>query len=434
MDGQIQIIDIDRLAFGGDGVGRSGGPDGKVVFVPGTLPGERVRAHIVERRRRFDRALLVDILVPSPDRRERDCLHEEQEGCGGCGFRHVDDGLSLEHKARAALSTMRRIGRDVGWLAPALHPAPALDGLRTRARFQVQGRALGFYRRGTHRLVEVPECLALHPALLEGWRRVGSVLRESAPEPTPDTVLLDLAEAGLYASWEGHPGERARALLARQVANGYLAGVRATRGDAWSAGAEWIETRVELIDPTRPTRVLRYRRRIGTFAQAQHETNVQLLRWLDGWLRERPPEGHVLDLYAGSGNLSLIAAAYGSRVTAVELDRRALDGISESARWNGISGVQPKKRDLRRGLTLRAVEEGAALVLLDPPRSGASEVLADLLEIGAPRIVYVSCSPPHLARDLQRLSASYRLEALHGFDMFARSPHVELVAVLQATK
>jgi 23S rRNA (uracil1939-C5)-methyltransferase len=430
MDGQVQIIDIDRLAFGGDGVGRSGGPGGKVVFVPGALPGERVRARIVERRRRFDRARLVDIVVASPDRRVRDCAHERREGCGGCGFRHVDDRLSLEHKARAALSTMRRIGRDVDWLEPQLHPAPALDGARTRARFQVQGRALGFYRRGTHELVEVPGCLALHPDLVEGWRRIGSVLVESAPEPVPDTVLLDLADTGLYATWEGHVGDRARTLLARQVASGHLAGAWATRGDGWSVGAEWVETCVEL---TEPSRVLRYRRRIGTFAQAQQGTNVQLLRWLEGWLRERPPEGHVLDLYAGSGNLSLIAAAYGRRVTAVELDRRALDGVSESARCNGISGVRPRKRDLRRGLTRRAVEEGAALVLLDPPRSGAAEVIADLLDIGAPRMVYVSCSPPHLARDLQRLSASYRLEALHAFDMFARSPHVELVAVLQAT-
>jgi 23S rRNA (uracil1939-C5)-methyltransferase len=140
-------LHVDRLAAGGDGVGRI---DGKVVFVPGGLPGEQLVIKRTEDKRRFARAEIVEVLRPAAARRSPDCPHETEAqhgiGCGGCGFRHVSDAQSLQFKTEPVVTEMAKIAPEVDWPQPTLHQETELDGTRWRVRFHLASGVLGLFQ------------------------------------------------------------------------------------------------------------------------------------------------------------------------------------------------------------------------------------------------------------------------------------------------
>ncbi|MBN1947815.1 MAG: class I SAM-dependent RNA methyltransferase [Bradymonadales bacterium] len=421
-------IQIERLAFGGDGLGHL---EGMVVFVPGTLPAETVLVEPSRSSGRFLRARCAAILQQSPLRRPLDCLHEFAEGCGGCGFRHVNDEVSLQLKLEAALSSMERLAADVRWPRPRIHTATRLDGQRVRAKFHGQGGRLGFYRRSSHSLVSVFGCRALHPRLLEGVNLLESALTSDRSAPTPSIALLEIVDQppdGLplrFASLEGPSSEAQREALQELVDSASFHGIRLRqRHHLLQLGETWIEERFTIRDVH-----LELRRRLGTFSQTNPETNQAIRLRLHEILQDlRPPA--LLELFAGSGNLSLVAALSCPRVLAVEGDPEAVEGLQSSAQASGLPHLRAIRRDLTRSLHPLVEKANPDLILLDPPRAGAAEILPDLLRSGASDILYLSCSPPHLARDLARLAGSYTLYSLDAFDMFPRTPHLELLAWL----
>ncbi|MDX9724192.1 MAG: TRAM domain-containing protein [Myxococcota bacterium] len=418
-------LHIERVALGGDGIARA---DGKVIFIPGALPDEQVEAHITEDRARFCRASLCHVLQASPLRRSPDCVHEQRDACGGCGWRHVSDAHSLRLKTEAALAELRKLSA-TACPEPTLHPTP-LDGTRIRARLHLDGGKLGFYARSSQSIVDLERCPALHPKLLATTLRLKPELlrrKQSA------SVLLELdGEDRPFASLL--PKDKALAsILASAVESGLLAGFRM---GSQQLGLPWVEESVDWPEPSSPvalgtlTRKLHFVHRAGDFWQSSRHANQQLRLCLAQWLRKDQPK-RVLDAYAGSGNLSFVAAREGALVVALDSAKSAREAFEEGALRNQCAAhASFIAHDLSFNIDPALLAKVDA-VILDPPREGARTIVDTLAEAQIPRIFYVSCNPASLARDLGRLKHSYTLLELHAFDMFPRTPHLELLAVIE---
>lgn len=416
---------ITSLAYGGEGVARH---DGKVVFVEGALPGETVTASTLEARARFERAALSSVLQAAPERRSPDCPHEA-EGCGGCGFRHVADAHSLPLKAASARSAVERIARSVEWPEFALHPAASLDHSRRRLRLHndAEGR-VGLYKRGSHDLVSIGSCRAVVPSLLAALPRLEDMLRAAHTEQRPATLLVEQVAKGLALEWSGSLGPLQRQGLTVLVEEGVFVGVRVRqRGRIEHLGTGWVQ------EPPVVAGGVSLRRRIGAFSQATAEGNASLHRAVREWTAEITPS-HLLELYAGSGNLTLAAYPACEAVTAVEIEGPALESLRRNIQDLSLDRVRAYERDLRRGFTNRMRTTPVDAVLLDPPRAGAKEVIDGVLGLKPREILYVSCSPPHMARDVERLAGNYRVVSVGAIDLFPRTPQLELVVRLARRK
>ncbi len=387
---EIIEMRIEKLVYGGDGLGRV---EGRAVFVPGTSPGDLVRARVVERKKSFLRAEVLDVLEPGPARRTPPCPLAGE--CGGCQFQHVDYGAQIAAKGEFVRDALARIGRiDFAGDIPVHADAEHELSYRVRATAHVvktRDRVLfGFFAPRSHRVVDVESCPLLVPELDAAWHRA-----RSSREKLHRVETLDLAV--------GDAGAAADPPVA-------------------AVGGSDLETEVAGV---------RYRFAPGTFFQA----NRPLLGSLVRVATDGDEEGGALalDLFAGVGLFAIPLARRFGRVVAVESDGRAAAFARANADANGVANMRVVAEPVESWLAGRPVAEGEVdLALLDPPRTGLGLEGARLLAGLAPRrIVYVSCDPSTLARDLRVLvDAGYGLRSVDAFDLFPQTFHVETVARL----
>jgi 23S rRNA (uracil1939-C5)-methyltransferase len=375
---------IDSLAAGGDGVGRA--PDGRVVFVPGTAPGDRVRVRIVDQRARHARGRVVELVAPGPARTDPVCA--VFGACGGCTWQHVAYPAQLEAKAAILRDALERIGKLPVPGELRVEPSPAPYAYRGRARVLVAGGRVGFRRLRSHALCATARCPVLVPGL--------------------ETRLRELAE---------HPP---------------------ARDGEWelTAGAEGATRAVPLPDDGGGEPILvgvgadRLRVSPGVFVQS----NALLLETLAAAVAEAAGGGELaLELFAGAGLLTLGLARRFARVVAVEGSRAAAADLAASCRAAGLANVEVVAEPVERALDAGRLPVGADAAVLDPPRAGLPPGSVEaLVRLEPQRIVVVSCDPGTLARDAAFLRAEgFALVALRGFDLFPQTPHVEALAVLE---
>lgn len=430
-------LDIDGLAPGGEGVGRSGS---RPVFVPFTAPGDRVVVEIPAGEGPAHGAL-VELTRPGAARVEVACRHfgpgPGERECGGCEWLHVAYPEQLAAKARGFSETLRRIARidpDACGLRPIL-PSPSPLRYRARAKFHLdreRGR-LVFFRRRSHAPVRLEECHLLAPGLDALRAAVGPAL--AAARLAPAEVSLEWSDAQgkgsalLLVEPTAAARARAEALVGAVPA---LAGVvlRGETGPVALVGAPVL--RLARV-PGRPEAGLQ-RTRPDVFQQANRAANAVLVEAALGLLR---PEGEdVLELHCGAGNFTAPLAARARSVAAVEVLGPALDLAREDLA--GAPGVRFFAGDALKLALALARERGPAArrfgaVLLDPPREGAKGIGPALRELAAPRAVYVSCDPATLARDVRAcVEAGYRVAAVQPVDMFPQTHHVEGIVLLEA--
>ncbi|HYI61723.1 MAG TPA: TRAM domain-containing protein [Acidimicrobiales bacterium] len=394
MAGDTIEVRVDGIAGGGEGVGRDGG--GRVVFVAGALPGERVRAEVVEERPRHARARLLDVVQASPDRRPPPCPHVA-DGCGGCDWQHVADGAQRALRREVVADALARIG---GLADPVVTAGPALPAAaaRTTVRAVVAGGRAGFRRRGSHHPIVVGSCLASHPAaeelLVEG--RFGGA----------DEVVVRVG---------ARTGERM--VLASPTAEGV-----AVPGDVLVVGADELAAgRRAWIHEEAAGR--RWRVSARSFFQTSPEGADALVVAVGAAVGELAPRARsVVDLCAGVGLFAGTVAPDGAQVVAVEPSASAV----ADARHNLAD------RDVRlvRSRLDRWRPSRADVVVADPPRAGLGRAGVDrVVSTGADTVVLVSCDPGALGRDVGLLvAAGYRWEGSEALDLFPQTSHVEVVS------
>jgi 23S rRNA (uracil1939-C5)-methyltransferase len=423
-------LTIERLSHEGRGVGHV---EGKTVFVADALPGERIQARVTRRHRRFDEAVTETLENPSADRVSPRCEHASL--CGGCSLQHLAPAAQLAHKEAVLIELLKHQGntRPVEILPPITGP---LWAYRRRARLSVRmvhkkGHVLvGFREKATHYVTEVTHCAVLHPAVGERFPALRDLIdslsiREQIPQIE---VAVDDDNALLAIRNMATPTEEdLRRLRAFETETGlhlYL-----QPGDP--ASCTPVSAPIELHYTMAG---LRYGFRPGDFVQVNAAINAQLVAAAVRMLAPGADE-RVLDLFCGLGNFTLPLAATGATsVLGLEGEAALVERARENAQANGLSNVLFARADLFTPegvaqLAGRAFEK----ILLDPPRSGAEQVL-QALNLGATRrLVYVSCNPVTLARDTAILvrDRGFRLQSAGIVDMFPHTAHVESIALFE---
>jgi 23S rRNA (uracil1939-C5)-methyltransferase len=431
--GEIQEADIVDLTHDGRGVARV---NGKAVFIEGALPGERVRFRVLKRRRSMDEAGLVDVSVASPDRVEPRCIHFGV--CGGCSLQHLSAEAQLAAKQRQLLEDLARIGK----VSPQQILAPLRGpqwSYRRRARLGVKfvhkkGRVLaGFREREKPYVADIQRCEVLLDSLATLPQELAALtetlsIREELPQV--EVAAGDAAVALVFRVMQAPSAEDLQKLEqfgARRgvqifLQTGGLNSVRPLRDDyapleyAVDGGAVTIE-----FGPV-------------DFIQVNRVINASMVDAAIGMLQPRDTD-RVLDLFCGLGNFTLPLARRAQRVMGVEGDADLVAKAGGNAQRNGIENAAFAVENLfepaKWGLWSN---EPYDLVLLDPPRAGAAELLAFMPKWRPRRVVYISCHPGSLARDAGILvnELGFTLSAAGVMDMFPHTTHVESIAVFEA--
>jgi 23S rRNA (uracil1939-C5)-methyltransferase len=419
-------LEIEKGVYRGLGLARY---HGQVLFVPHVLPGERVRARVQRIARGYAEMRLVEVVSPAPARRSPPCPYAPR--CGGCAHQEVDYAAQLTLKEAVLQETLGR--SRVEWSAPIpVQPSPE-QAWRTRASFHLgmaaEGLRLGLFEEGTHRVVDVETCLQVSPAMNRAARGLLEALR---PRPRLASLIqgIELAEssdgAQLVAALvvAGDPGAASDAsALVSEVPWLTGLGLATERGPASEfvllKGAPYVETTVDGVA---------FRAHVRSFFQGNRFLLEPLAR---AAVAPLPAEGKVLDLYSGVGLFALLAARGGRPVRSAEMHPLAVEDARVNAKRAGLE-VRIDAAEVRAALAAWPVEAGESIVL-DPPRSGVEAPVLEAIAARAPgTIVYVSCDPPTLGRDLARLVAKgYRIESLQAFDLFPDTFHLETIAVLR---
>jgi 23S rRNA (uracil1939-C5)-methyltransferase len=435
-----ETVRIDTVSHDGRGIATV---DGKKVFVSDVLCGEEVRIVRRKRRRSYDEADLLEVLLPAGTRREPRCAVFGT--CGGCALQHVTPEEQRRIKETALRDNLERIaGLEPGrWLAAiADEREEGSWTYRRRARLAVKdvaakGRVLvGFRERKAPFVTDMRRCEILEPPL-DGLIELlsdligGLTIRNRLPQ-----IEVAVAENGVELVMRvlDPPTAEDRQALLR------FAATHGLRISLQNGGLDAIEP----LDPEATDAALHYRLpdfgvtlefQAADFIQVNGEVNRRMVSAVIGQL-QAGPQTRVLDLYCGIGNFSLPLARNGAEVLGIEGEERQVHRARANAAGNGIERCEFRSADLTaldgRESWLRA---GWDRVLLDPPRSGAAELLGHLAVVGAARIVYVSCHAGTLARDAGRLvrEQGYTLEAAGIADMFPHTAHVESIAVFSKT-
>ena len=425
---------IVRLAKGGQGISYY---NEKVFFVDGALPGECGQAEVISEKARFGVCRAVSFDTRSPSR----VLHDNcpiSGMCDGCGFRHVNADMAFKLKSEALCCEIFKIAH-LDPIAPdyysVMGPDGSLDGLRQRMRLHLADGKIGYFAHNSHRIVPAGQCVVIHPALRSVAERLEAIQLPALHFACDLQIDLDDAlKPFLHIRPIQNERSRAKtvkltkpAVWLRQIVNaGIFGGIRF--GEEQIAGDEMIR---DIVHISGAPDVI-YWRRVGDFAQATKQGNAVLHRLVANFLDQTKPHA-VADLFAGSGNLTFRAAQCAPVVHAFEFfcDPAAFRRGCEDNRsfWPDGTSVDLQMCDLTKGLPADASICDAAIC--DPAREGLSEKMCyDLKKSGIQHILYISCEATNFARDLARLSHSFRLESIGFVDMFPQTAHVETVAVL----
>lgn len=394
-------VTTERLAYGGDAVARH---DGLTIFIPLAAPGEQLKVRIVERKKNYARAIIESIVDPSAARRAPLCAYYGE--CGGCQLQHMNYAAQLEAKAGFIRDALTRIGK-IEWPQEisVLHAAEV--GYRTRAQIKIetarplsgQTQRIGFNRLASNAVCDVASCPVLVPELDAGLARLRGLASE--PAKAADAALSRLHEIDMAA------------------------------GDSGIAFAPMING-LPSEPIARTIHNLTYSFSPATFFQS----NALLLATLISEALDEFAGSLAIDLYAGVGLFTLQLARRFNRVIGIESDREAAQFVRYNLAANQLTNVELEQARVEQWLASLRLQrsdesEPIDLLLLDPPRAGAAEALNDIAALKPLRIVYVSCDPTTLARDLRRLlDAGYSLDRLTGIDLFPQTYHIETVAHL----
>jgi len=437
----VEIATVAALTHEGEGIIRGG----KAVFVPGALPGESIKFRRTRSHRQHDEAELVEVLTPAPERVTPRCAHFGV--CGGCALQHLSAEAQLEAKHTELRDNLERLGKvtPLSWLPPLRGP---VWGYRRRARLGAKyvtkkGKVLvGFRERLGPFIADVQHCDVLAPPVGDLIAPLANLImtlsiRERLPQI--EVAVADNAVALVFRVLDPPSSADLDRLREFRQAHGpriYLqpAGLGSVHeldapGEPLRYGLPKFKVELEFL----PTDFIQIN---GAVNEALVSRAVELL--------ELTPAAEVLDLFCGIGNFTLPLARTAGRVVGVEGDAALVARARRNAQANRLENTEFHVADLARlpadvaavARTSPWLKKGYTHVVLDPPRAGAREVLASVASLDPQRVLYISCHPGSLARDLGVLvnEHGFTLEAAGVLDMFPHTAHFESLALLRPGK
>ena len=393
---------IQDIAFGGDGVARH---DGKVIFVPGAIPGESIEMNLITESKRFSRALPVKVLTPSPDRIESDCPYSLKPGtdspaafCPGCCYRHLSYEAEVAAKTKQLGDLLKRLGKLESIPEISVLSASEPERYRNKIVFHLAPDGhFGYYSADNSSVLDIKDCMLANKHIAEEI----ATFRSQPELPVPSKEAFDVTfrytpEDGVNV-WKGTPP------------------TKPALKDETPVGA--------LLTPP------------SSFAQVNPDVSAGLVKHIQTLVREIEPE-EFIDLFCGTGLFALAAAKAGvESVFGVEISQASVDCAQNNAKAICPGHANFICAPALKGLNI--VTDGIgdlskSVILVDPPRKGLDTSLIVTLKKAKPMaLIYVSCSPDKLARDIRELAnAGYELDSLALFDMFPRTASFETVALL----
>lgn len=419
----LQEFEVTRLGAAGDGIAT--GADGRPVFIPFALPGERVRARLGGKLGDGQAAELTELLRPAPERVEPPCPFFGR--CGGCAMQHLAIPPYAAWKRARLAEALSRAGYPD---APVAEPDVTPPATRRRADLavrRVEGvPVLGFHGRGSGTVVDLTTCVVLDPALVALFEPLRKLLRGLSCFRREASVVLNLLDTGpdLLLRLDGEPTPADRSLLAAFATAHGLPRIACAplKGMVSENVAQIGPVSIALGGvPVAPAP--------GAFLQATPQGEAAIVQAvLDGLPAKLPGKARIADLYAGLGTLSFPLATR-ARVAAYEGAPDAVAGLDAAARKAGGKVIATRRDLSRQPLTVKELDAFAAVVL-DPPFAGAADQMPALARSKVQRIIYVSCNPAALSRDAKALhAAGWRLLSATPVDQFLWSAQLEAVTV-----
>ncbi len=417
-------LTVEGMAFGGKGVARR---EGKVYFVMDTVPGDEILALVTKDEARYAEAELVELKKASPLRGPSQCsvAHE----CGGCQWMGVPYASQLEWKRSFVQSALSRIGKLKEGVTVAMRPAPDLYAYRNRILLRFHwdpaiGQRAGYFKRRTRELVPITHCPIAAPVVNRVVAAIDSLDLSAVPAFKARIEIQEIP-AGQVACvvFPAEGLDKGSKLLVERL--------RALPEVSWAG----------LVFDLREAPILAFdsqlgvdfKTRPGQFQQINMAMNRVLRELVHERVVARDPQ-RILDVCCGSGNLSLPLADGKRYVEGVEMNKQAIDVAKDTAAAQGRQNTLYIAGDAERHLwKCDRAGEKFDLVILDPPRTGMFKGMVPLRNIGPQHILYVSCDPTTLARDLGYLTRNdtYEVDEVIAFDFFPNTYHVETLAVLR---
>jgi len=413
-------VEIESLSFGGRGIARQ---DGKVLFVKGGVPKDVLDIKIVKDRGSYAEAVIEEIVVPSEERVAPPC--PVFGTCGGCQHQDFSYAGQLREKENIMTDSLVRIGGFDGASVEAIYPSPREYGYRTRVQltawFYSGAWHVGYFQEGTHRKVAVEVCPIADLKIEEAIGRLSHVLSSIEDPGYPlDKVIISSDGSHAYIALVAKRG-RASASLSSLVK--HLKRFPETEIVS-TVGREEIEFISDL-------KGIRFLASPSVFTQSNPPVNEAMIETVLEWADLSVKEA-VLDLYSGTGNFSIPCARSAGRVTGVEVNKKAVGFARKNAELNGAENIEFVMMSCEEFLDRNAGGgERYDIVVLDPPREGAKAIIDPVVKLSPDKIIYISCDPATLSRDLKRFDErGYGLIKSRPFDMFPQTYHIESVSLL----
>ena len=407
---ELYDVEVTALENEGKGVCKVGG---MICFVPKVLPGEKVKIRITEIKKNYARGKLIEILKPSDKRIDPGCPYYKD--CGGCHLRHQSKEENLLFKKEKVETALKRIGK-VDIKIDDVIPCIKNDNYRNKMSFKVEGSKIGFYEEGTYRLVDIDKCNLAENRINE----ILGIIKKYLEENENEIKIINVRESNItsellidiYSVNENDNGIASYLALNESVST-------ITFNDKVVYGHGFIN---EI------TNGLMFKVSASSFYQV-NSVQVEKLYETAIKMAELTKDEVALDLYCGTGTIACIVSGYVKKVIGIEIVEDAIIDAKENLNTNNINNVRFICGDAAKEIS--KITEKVDIIFVDPPRKGIDrKAIAVMKKLSPKKIIYISCNPVTMARDISYMTDLYNVKKVVPVDMFPNTAHVECVCVL----
>jgi len=437
MSSESNITIIQSLSHEGRGLTSI---DGKVTFVDGALPNEKVILKNIKKHRRFNEAEVAEILTPSPMRVLPPCPHASI--CGGCSMQHIAMSDQIDFKTKIVQEQLQHFGKvsPEEWIQPIVGHTL---GYRRKARLGVryvhkkEKLLIGFREKSSNFLADIEQCLVLDPRIGTRLRKIADVILQLScytDIPQIEVAASDAVVALIFRHLKPLTDNDIQRL--KQLGKDYQFDIWLHPNAPLSVHKIWPEHTPEKLSYFIPDHNIEMQFHPMDFTQVNHEINLHMIQQAIDLL-DLKPEHDVLDLFCGLGNFTLPIARRVKQITGIEGSQDMVNRAKENAAHNQITNTLFFAENLMEpNKNASWLNKKYDRILLDPPRTGAKEIIPLLAQCEAERIVYVSCNPATFARDAGELvhTHGYHLTKIGVINMFPHTSHIEVIALFTSVK